>query len=311
MIAELAAHLHQVEAAHLPRALGTWGSALWAQIDLEVAAYLNRRALRLARAAGDAATVADLLQRRGYIMAHGGDHRRALALAEQAGGIFDRIGDRAGRGRAAVDQGLHLYYLRRWRAAIEAHRRAAELLPPQSLPRNRFAAYLGSGFCYLELGDLNRARRSAEDGREILDQAETQGIPDDPWDRGRLVWFTGSLCWKMGELCKAEQNFSEAVAIFQRLHYGTTALVLLYLAEVQLEQGKGREAWQTCGAIRPLLRPLERNPIISGALVELLRLGERGLSLDKVQKVRAVIERQSKGRDTGARRAWRALVVRP
>jgi hypothetical protein len=77
VIAELAAHLHRVEPALLPRALGIWGSALRTMIELEAAAYVNRRALRLARAAGDDATVADLLQRRAHIMGDGGDHGRA------------------------------------------------------------------------------------------------------------------------------------------------------------------------------------------------------------------------------------------
>ena len=104
VIAELAAHLHQVEAAHLPRALGIWGSALWVQIDLGAAAYVNQRALGLAQAASDDAAVADLLQRRAHVIADAGDHRRALALTDLAAGIFDRIGDPPGRGMAAGNQ---------------------------------------------------------------------------------------------------------------------------------------------------------------------------------------------------------------
>ena len=81
------------------------------------------------------------------------------------------------------------------------------------------------------------------------------------------------------------------------------ALAVLDLAEVQLEQGKPGDAWQTCRAMYGLVQPLQRIPIIAGALVELLQLEERGLSLDLVSRVRRTIERESRRRDARARRA--------
>jgi hypothetical protein len=59
------------------------------------------------------------------------------------------------------------------------------------------------------------------------------------------------------------------------------------------------------------VRPLERIPVIAGALVELLQLGERSLSLDLVQWARREIERQREGTDARERRAWRALAAKP
>ncbi len=296
VIDELEAGLDQVEPTLLPRALGIWGSALRTMIELEPAAYLNGRALRLAQAAGDDATVADLLQRRAHVIADAGDHARALALAELAAGIFARIGDQAGEGRALVDAGGWLYYLERFPEATQAADRALDLLP-ESLPRSRFAAYVGCGLGCLELGDHTRAQRSA---------VEARALPLGPWDLGKLEWFEGSLCRKIGRLGKAEQHLSEAAEIFQRLHYGITAQVVLELAQVLLEQGRPRDAWQTCKTLRRLVAPLQRDPILGATLAELLRLEAGGLSLDLVKRARAVVEQQSQ-KDAKARRAWRAL----
>jgi hypothetical protein len=84
---------------------------------------------------------------------------------------------------------------------------------------------------------------------------------------------------------------------------------VLELAEVQIEQGKGREAWQTCGKLRPLLGPVEKDPILSAALIHLLRVEERGLSLAVVKKVRTAVERRSQRKDARERQVWRSLAI--
>jgi tetratricopeptide (TPR) repeat protein len=301
-VVNLAAHIHEVEPAHLPRALALWSSALRILFELEAAAFLNLRALRLARAAGDDAAVADLLQRRAHIMADAGDHGRALALAEQAGGIFDRLGDRAGRGRAAVDQGMFLHYLERSREAIVVTERARKLLP-ESLPRNHFAALVGIGLCHMKLQDFQKA----------LDAVEAASrLPVGRWDQGKLEWLKGSICYKLGIQGEAEQHLRQGVEIIQEFHHGEASLVSLELVQLLLEQGNISEAGQiTSSMMCQLVTPFEKSPILSGALAELLRLAAsgRGLSLSVVRRVHAIIERESKRPDAKARRAWRALAV--
>ncbi|MEE8525817.1 MAG: hypothetical protein V3T72_17920 [Thermoanaerobaculia bacterium] len=52
-----------------------------------------------------------------------GDHRQALTFAELAAGIFARLGDQAGEGRALVDAARWLHYLGQRRESIAAHQR--------------------------------------------------------------------------------------------------------------------------------------------------------------------------------------------
>ena len=304
VIAELAAHLHQVEAAHLPRALGIWGSALWVQIDLEAAAYVNRRALRLARTAGDDAAVADLLLRRGNVVADAGDHTRALALADLAAGISGRSGDQAGRGIAAGDQAKWLYYCNRPKESTAAAERALELLP-ESLPVHRAAAYSGLSLCYLEFGDLTRAQ-------ELSEAAER--LPVGPWERGKLARIRARICRKLGNRSEAVEHLWRAVEILQDLHHGETVAISLELVQELLENGDAREARRVCGTMHRLAAPLHRNPIISAAVTELLRITVSGrseeFSVDLVRRVRAVVERERSRKETKARRAWRALVCK-
>ncbi len=302
VIRELADHLHQVEPALLPRALGIWGSALWITIELEAAAYVNLRALRLAAAAGDEATVANLLQRRAHIMGDAGDHGRALAFADLAAAIFDRIGDQAGRGRAAVDQSRWLHYLDRPREGDRAAKRALELLPEKSLPRSRFAAYSYRSLCCLDLGEHRRAQGFAE---------AAEKLPVIPWDRGKLSWIRANIARKLGDRSEAVEHLRRGAETFRTLHYGDTLLISLQLVQALLEDEQPAEALRVCTTMHPLTRPLERNPILSGALAELLRLAVAGrVSLDIVRRVRAKVERERNRKDARARHAWRALAVR-
>ncbi len=301
VVRELEDHLHQVEAALLPRALGVWGSALWFLIELEAAAYVNRRALRLAAAAGDEATVADLLQRRAHIMGDAGDHGRALAYTDLAAGIFDRIGDQAGRGRAAVDAGQWLAYLDRLREAIEAAERALELLP-KSLPRSRFAAHTVVCHCCLEIGKTGRAQDAAE---------AAERLPVVPWDRGKLSWLRAIISRKLGNRSEAREHLRRGAETFRTLHAGDALLISLELVQALLEDSQPAEALQICRGLFDLVEPVRANPIISGALAELLRvtLSGKGIPLDLVRRIRVRIERERNRKSARARRAWRALAV--
>ncbi len=296
--AEVAAGLDRVEAALLPAALGVWCSALRLLLELETAAYLNHWAVRLAQAAGDSATVADLYVRRSYIVADVGDHARALTLAELAAGIFARLGDQAGEGRALVDCGRFLHYLSRNRESIAALERALELLP-ESLPRIRYSALHSLGEVYLDLNELDMASRTVELATPLAVLAGSQ-------DRGKLLWLQASICRKHGRLAESEALFRQVVEVFRTLHPGEATLASLELVEVILEQGKAREAWQVCLSMFPLE---EENPIISAAVGKLIRAGVGGLHLERVRRVKAQLEDAK--RDARTRREWCALAMVP
>jgi tetratricopeptide (TPR) repeat protein len=295
---EIVANLHQLEPALLPRALGVWCSALRLVLELEVAADLNTWALRLAKAAGDSATVADLYIRRGYVVADAGNHLQALTFAELATGIFARLDDQVGMGRALVDCGRWLHYLGRIPAAIQAAKRALELLPGTE-GEYRFSVLHGLGLIHLNSGKLDEAERDAKFLEPLAKSAE---------EKAKLLWLRASICRKSGCLDESTALFHQVIEKFRGLHVGEAALAAVELVRVLLEQGKPGEARQVCRSLFPLLEPLEPNPIISAAFGELLQTGAFGsLSLDLVKRVKAKLE--DARRDVKARQQWRALKV--
>ncbi|MEE8526248.1 MAG: tetratricopeptide repeat protein, partial [Thermoanaerobaculia bacterium] len=296
--AELAAGLGQVNADLLPRVLGAWSSALCLMLELEAAGYLNRWALRLAQAAGDSATVADLYVRRSYVVADAGDHARALTLAELAAGMFARLGDRAGEGRALVDAGRWLHYLGRRRESIAAHTRALDLLP-DSEHQYRLAAFCNLGYGYLASGDPHAAERCLSPADPLVKLAGSQ-------DRAKVMWLRASICRKLGRLDESENWLRQVLEVFRGLHAGEAALAACALLRVVLEQNKPAEATRICRSLRPLLEPLRQNRIVDAAVGELVRVGAYGtLSLDLVRQVKAAIEAER----ARTRREWRALAV--
>ena len=296
--AEVASHLHQIEAGLLPRALGVWSSALRLTLDLEVAADLNSWALRLAQATGDSVTVADLYIRRGYIAADNGDYRQGLTLSQLAAGVAASLGDLEGEGRALVDCSRTLHYLGRSTEAIKAGKRALELLP-ESLADNRLTALCTLGSSYLAIGDPIAADELLSSAAPLADSTGKQ-------DQAKVLWLRASVCRQQGQRQKAERLLRYVVDIFRGLHFGEAALAGVELVRVLLEQGKPGEAQQVCNSLLPLLDPLEQNPIVEAAFGELLRAGARGsLCLALTRQIKASIE----GERTKASRQWRALAV--
>ncbi len=294
------------------RWLGVTGSAyrLRAGQREEIEADLSRAhgylkaALWMAQKAGDVAGQADVLQRLGYVLSDRGDHRQALELAERAGGIYDRIGDRAGRGKALVDQGMKLYYLGMPRRAIDAQRQALELLP-NSERRNRIAAFQHLSFFHAAVKDWPRAETAAARARE-------HAVPDSA-AAGRLLWLQASIecqipagdsTGRRRRLAAAASHYGQALEILRRVHYADAALVTVELVRVLMLLGRHEEAHRVALTVRELVIPLQRNRHVSAALAELIRGGREVLTIARVERVRNALERARRRPD------WRSLKVR-
>ena len=298
--AAIVAGLDQVEPALLPRALGVWCSALRLTLELEAAAYLNRWALRLAEAAGDSATVADLYRLKGFIIADAtGDYRQALVLAELAVGIFTTIGDQIGIGRTLVDCASRLHYLSRIPEAIHAARQALDVLP-ENETRHRLAALHSLGLLYLDCGSLAEAEGCVSSAEPL---AEDAGL----MNQGKLRWLRGLIAHKRTQLLEAERDLRQAFDIFRQIHPGEAALSAVDLIKVLLKSEKPGEARQTCWSMLPLLGPLEENPIICAAVGDLVRTGLHGvLTLDSTREIEARIKAEQR-KNARTRRQWHAL----
>jgi len=265
------------------------------EADLRRAEQYLQAALWAARKAGDVAGEADALQRLAYVVADHGDHRQALELAERADGIYDRIDDRAGRGTTLVVQGMFLFYLGRPHEAIATQRRALKLLPPSAI-RLRYAAYQHLGSFAAALDDFDAADRYAGRAAELLDAVE-------PGSAARLLWLRAAIAARRSRYRAAAKHYQEALEILRGVHYADAALVTVELVRVLILEGSHDEAHRTALSVRQLVIPLQRNRHVSAALAELIRGDRQALTLARVERVRAALERAR------MRPSWRSLRV--
>ncbi len=271
------------------------GQRVEIEADLGRAEQYLQTALWTARRKRDDAGQADALQRLAYVVADRGDHRQALDLAERAGGIYDRIGDRAGRGKALVDQGVFLNGLGRYRAGIRAQSLALDLLP-ETDHRNRFSVLQGLGHLHRMAGDLGNANLYASRAAELLHAVE-------PRMAATLLWLRAAIAAQHGT-AGAVDLYRQALALLLTVHYADAALVTVELVQVLILQGRHAEAHETALTVRQLVIPLQHNRHVSAALAELIRGGREALNLARVERVRAALEQARTRPD------WRTYKVR-
>ncbi len=75
------------------------------------------------------------------------------------------------------------------------------------------------------------------------------------------------------------------------VHYADAALVTVELVRVLIPEGRHDEARETALAVRQLVFPLQRNRHVSAALAELIRSDREALTLARVERIRAALER--------------------
>ncbi|MCP3964688.1 MAG: tetratricopeptide repeat protein [bacterium] len=245
----------------------------------------------IAKKRSDPLALADLYQRYMYVELDSGALERALVCAERAAAIYDRNGNRPGRGKALVDQGLCLYYLGKPQEAITSTETALRLLP-ESERRNRFSAYQILGLCCLEVGEHQAAMEYTRFAERL--------VPSRSFE-GKLRWLQARISLKLLDLDSAENYFLAAADIFFDLHLGEAALASCELARVQLLQGRLDDAWKSATLVRKLVVPLAPYPAVAAALADLLRGGRAALTLALVNDVKRQIE------EARERREWRSL----
>jgi tetratricopeptide (TPR) repeat protein len=287
-----------IELELLPRLLGVAGSAMRLMILLDEAEQAIHAGIKIAQRQAARPAVGDLLLRLSYVVADRGDREEALRLTEKAAMIFIRCGDRFALGKALVDQGNWLYYLDRPEEAIETQKIALEKLPPGP-SRPRCAAFLCISGSQQSLGKLSAAL-------ENVIVAQETAFGSEEWARGKLLWVRAKIHADLGQLENAACLFGDVVDIFSELHPGETALATCELVRVQLLLKHPEVAYQTAASMCALIEPLRHNKIISAALGDLLRSGQKGLTLALVKRVMAQIEGERQ-----RRQVWRSLRLRP
>lgn len=277
-----------VELSLLPRLLGIAGSASRLLIQLNEAEHAIHAGIEMAERTNDRSALGNLLQRLSYVVADCGDRVEALKLAESAALVFLRLGDWEGLAKATVEQGIWLYYLKRFEESIEAHKSALDLLP-ENCSRYRCTIHQYLGLNCRELHHPRQAMEHLTDAESVAAAAEIE-----EWAQSKLTWLRARIHADLGELDQAASLFAAVVETFRDLHPGEAALATCELVRIQILRKQPEEAYLAATSMRVLIEPLRHNKIISAAIADLLRCSQAGLTLALVKQVQARIESERK-----------------
>lgn len=296
--------IKSLEDRQVPTLLGIYACACRLSDRLDPAQIVLGRGLDLAERGGDSAVKGDLLRRAGALVADRGDPQRALALSERATLAYVKVSDLVGIGECLLDQGI-------WLAELGLHQRAAlsfetaliEYLPAvdrepvlRETRDPRFSCLLHLGIARFELGELERAHRSARMARELRTGVTAQQL-------GRLEWLLASIARRQKRLEKAACHLRESLGLYRSIDPFAAALVSLELVYVQLLGDQTTEAYEIARTLTQLLEPLRHDEVASSALAEILRhaLAGRGLTLELVDQIAGRLRDERAGRMTSVR----------
>lgn|GEM_PF-3064427 len=274
--------VEHVDRALLARFLGVVASIFRHLSRLDDAEHALFAGINLADISSDHEVVAELVQRRAYVVGERGQLETALRLSESAMIAYLRCGSAVGAAQAIIDQAVWMSRLGRCKETILLAETGLKWLP-ETEEVNRCAAYQLIARNWFVLGDLDRAWECIAKVREI---AKDNSI----LIQDKLDWLTANILAALGRLSEAEGLLISTIERVCRYRNGEDALLICDLVEVQLRLGKLKEAHETAIMMLKLLEPMRHDRIISAAIEELLRLGEKGLTLALVDRVRTKIE---------------------
>lgn len=286
--------LERVEPEMVPLCLGVLGSGWRLLMALDEAEHAICAGIGLAEGNRDQPTLADLLQRLGYVVADRGDYGEALRLAEKAAFLYAGAKKPVGIGKAFVDHGIWLYYLDCPEEAIAAQKTALHYLPKE-LWRSRVGALQLLGLSHQKLGALDEALGYLARAIELA--------PRNGGESGRCLWLQAKIHIDLEQFAEAETCMAKVVEICRSLHYGSTALATVDLVRAQLLQGRATEAWETVNGMHELIWPLNDFPAVSAAIASLIRSKPSALTLQLVEEARERIEQARERHD------WHSLRV--
>ncbi len=259
----------------VPLLLGLYGSALRLESDLPRAAVVLRSAAEIARAADSPAAEADVLLRRSYLALEREEHTRAIRYAERAVVLFGRLDDREGEGRGYLARGTFQFYTHCYRDALRDFQ--ATLDRSTVVPR-LIAAHQGRAFCWLELDQVEQARREVTAARQLSSQ-----LPG--WMEGNLLWLDARLAQG-----KERLRYFQMAQAHLRERPADCAQVTVELIETALACGNDRVAFAEATGLCALVEQNAKNPRVQKAVTHLIRHRTR-LTPELVARIRGAIDR--------------------
>lgn len=165
-----------------------------------------------------------------------GHFEEAVDLLERTRRQITRLDETQLEGRLLVSKGIALSYFEP-ELAIEAHRKALELIDAAENPRLALCARQGLIYSLNAVGRSREALVRLHQARSIFDQFS------DRWSQLNYRWTEARITFDLGQVAEAELAFrelwQEALDLDLRLE---TALIVLDLMEVEIALGHSHRA---------------------------------------------------------------------
>lgn len=273
--------------------LAAWASARRKCDDPDSALWALLVCLKTTEKFSEFAQLGDLYQRLALCYSnHFSDYEGALAITHQALAEHCTAGNSAGAARALVDRGVWLFYLGSYQHSIEAHHRALESLPAAEI-NHRYTCFECVANAYRALGRPALMHRAIRQAETLVGRA------------GRLHtitlrWLQGSVAAEARQFEVAERAFHECCELYVEHSPVNASLVTLELVNLYLCHGRTQEAHGTATAMFRFIEPLERYPLASAAITELVaqasfaRLTEDLLMVTQGEIMRARVPRSTR-----------------
>lgn len=190
----------------------------------------------------------------------------ATQLAEEAGKIFQELGETQALAGTMVLKGVSLAYAGESEDAAEVLRQAIPIIDREEDPRLFLAAHHNLARCYIDLGRPDEALSLFVESRSLYQQCK------DPLILLKATWQEGQLLREIGHLENAEAALLRAREGFigEGLAY-EMAMVSLDLADVYAKLGRTGDLRRTIEEAMPIFRSLRAGREV---LASLLRLRE-------------------------------------
>jgi tetratricopeptide (TPR) repeat protein len=205
-----------------------------------------------------------LLSQTGSLRTHQRRFGEAIQLAEEAGKIFQELGDTQTLAGTMVQKGVSLVYSGESERAVEVLRQAIPIFDREEDPRLFLAAHHNLARCYIDLGRPDEALSLFVESRPLYQQCK------DPLILLKATWQEGLLLSEIGHLENAEAALlrTREGLIEQGLAY-ETAVVCLELADVYSKLGRTEDLRRIVTEAMPIFRSLR---VDREVLASLLRL---------------------------------------
>jgi tetratricopeptide (TPR) repeat protein len=230
-------HSPERHADQQARAWGELANALRTSDDLNEAERAFGIAFEhLLRGTGDLHLKARLYDLHASYLGTRRQFKLAFGFLDVAYAAYLELEDQHLAGRSLLSKAIYLHYSGQPEAAIEANRRALELIDAAREPSLRFFAINNQLVFLIACGRFKEAKRELFRRRAELGQLEgrVNGL--------KLLWIQGRISAGLGEWSSAEKAFAQARLGFEKAGMGFHgALAALELSIVWMHQGRYEE----------------------------------------------------------------------